>query len=282
MSSVRFLDRSPEPRLAWSLDKPNGPAAGKVLLFHGYADHSGRFDHVTRMWNERGLVVGRFDLRGHGRSEGARGHVMAVEEYVRDARDALGALEKEPAWTEAPGKPILFGHSLGALVASEVAFAMGGSIGGFACTSPFFGIKRPVSFIELAAAKAARRFWPTFRQSSGLSGTDMTHNPDVAKGYDKDPFHFGHVTVGWFFAVMEAQSKVLDRAGELVDPFFCIAAGDDRVVSTEAARLFYSRAGSHEKELDVRPGLFHELLNEPDWRDHASRLAERMLRWSAA
>src|ERR1700753_3971354 len=106
MSSVRFLSRPSEPRLAWSLDTPSGAAAGKVLLIHGYADHSGRFDHVTRVWTDRGFAVGRFDLRGHGRSEGPRGHVMNVGEYARDALDVLAALEGEAAWVGAPGKHV--------------------------------------------------------------------------------------------------------------------------------------------------------------------------------
>src|SRR5262245_23118287 len=109
MSSVHFLDRPGEPRLAWWLDAPAGKVAGKVLLIHGYADHSARFDHVAKVWNDYGLVVARFDLRGHGLSDGPRGHVAKVSDYVRDAQGVLGALSQEPAWAGAPGRPALFG-----------------------------------------------------------------------------------------------------------------------------------------------------------------------------
>ena len=49
--------------------------------------------------------------------------------------------------------------------------------------------------------------------------------------------------------------------------------------SPSVIRRFFDLVGSVEKELEVREGLFHEVLNEPDWRDHSEKLATRMLRW---
>ncbi|HVW26281.1 MAG TPA: lysophospholipase [Polyangiaceae bacterium] len=282
MSSLRFLDRPDQPRLAWRLDVPSGAPSGRVLLIHGYADHLGRFDHVAMYWTERGLAVARLDLRGHGQSEGSRGHVMSIAEYVGDVQGVLSALEREPAWTAIPSRPILFGHSLGALIAAEVALEVGDGIAGFASTSPFFAVKQRVHPIEYNAGKIAQKVFPKLRQSSRLHGTDMTHDPRAAASYDRDEYHFGHITMGFFFAALEAQNDVLERARAIRQPLFCIAAGEDRVVDVEATKRFFERAGSSEKELDVRPGLFHEILNETDWRDHAGRLADRMRRWSAA
>ncbi|HEX4337047.1 MAG TPA: alpha/beta hydrolase [Polyangiaceae bacterium] len=282
MSSVQFLDRPGEPRLAWCIDAPPTAPVGRVILIHGYADHSARFEHVVKAWNERGLTVARLDLRGHGHSGGARGHVMHVDEYVGDVRAVLGALASNPEWTRVRPRPIVFGHSMGGLVATELALVAGTELAGVACTSPFFGPKRRVSALELGAGKLALRAFPKLRQSSGLSGSDMTHDEKVVQSYDRDPYHFNHVTIGWFFAMLESQKRVLERASALQGPLFCIAAGDDRVVSNRATEQFFERAGCREKELDVSPSSFHELLNEPDWRHHAGRLAERMLRWSAA
>ena len=109
----------------------------------------------------------------------------------------------------------------------------------------------------------------------------MTHDAELAKSYDTDPLHFGHITLGWFAAVTAAQASLFRDAFALSVPIFCIAAGDDRAASVDATRRFFEIVGSRERELDVRPGLFHEVLNEPDWALHAERFAEHMLRFAS-
>jgi alpha-beta hydrolase superfamily lysophospholipase len=279
--SFRYLERSGEPRIAWRLDVPNEPARGRVLMVHGYADHSARFTHVAEAWTKRGLAVARLDLRGHGESEGPRGHVSAFSDYVSDVRALFDLLQTEPGWTGGT-KPVLFGHSMGALIASHSALVLGDRISGLALTSPFIGVARTVPPAQVALGRVLARFVPGLRQPSGLKGSDCTRNTEIAARYDEDPLRFKHVTIGWFNAISQAQRDLLSRAPELRTRLFCVAAGDDRVVSLEATRRFFALAGSTEKELDVRDGLYHEVLNEPEWEPIAARLAERMLAWSSS
>jgi alpha-beta hydrolase superfamily lysophospholipase len=281
MTETRAFERPGQPRLSFRIDAPSGPASGRVLMIHGYAEHSARFDHVVSIWRERGLCVARFDLRGHGRSDGARGHVARFSDYVDDVTALFTKLDGSPEWT-GTRPPVLFGHSLGGLIASHSALALGPRVSGLALTSPFFGVAKPPLLIQRVLAPILARVAPTLKQPSGLLGRDLTHDEDIVKAYDSDPLHFNHVTVGWFDEVSRAQADLMERASTLTTPCFCIAAGDDRAVSVAATQRFFQLIGSAEKELDVRPGLFHEVLNEPDYRDHAGRLADRMLRWSKA
>jgi alpha-beta hydrolase superfamily lysophospholipase len=281
MTSMRAFERPGEPRLSFRIDSPEGPKLGRVLLIHGYADHSARFDRIVDIWRQCGLTVARFDLRGHGHSDGLRGHVAQFSDYVRDVSDLLRKLESFPEWLGVR-PPVLFGHSLGGLIASHSALALGPLVSGLALTSPFFGVAKPPLAIQRALAPIVARLAPTLRQPSGLKGRDMTHDENIVKAYDSDPLRFSHVTVGWFNEVSRAQADLMERARTLTAPCFCIAAGDDRAVSVAATRRFFDLLGSADKELDVRPGLFHEVLNEPEFRDHAGRLADRMLNWTKA
>ncbi|HVU03093.1 MAG TPA: lysophospholipase [Polyangiaceae bacterium] len=273
--------RGGQPRLAYRVETPQGAPVGRVLMVHGYAEHSARYDHVVPLWLERGLVVARFDLRGHGRSDGPQGHVDAFEDYVRDVRDLLRHLEGDPSFRH-PRPPVLFGHSLGGLIASFAAAELGSGVAGLALTSPFFGIAKPPPKLQAALGRLVAKVAPGLRQPSGLSGQDMTHDQARVQAYDADPLGFHHVTVGWFVAVTAAQERASERASRIHVPFFCIAGGDDRVVSLPATRRFVDALGSPDRELDVRPGLFHEVLNEPDYRDHAGRLGDHMVSWSRA
>lgn len=280
---MQFLDRIGRPRLAYRVDAAKGECRGRVVLIHGYADHSARFDHVVQDWNERGLTVARFDLTGHGESGGPRGHVTAFDDYLADVRDTLAALRKEQAWSAPSGenrRPVLFGHSMGALIAMHTALLLGDDVAGSALTSPFLGTATKVPAFQVALGKIGSRVAPGLRQPSGLKGADMCHDPAVVARYDTDSLRFNHITVGWFVAIARAQEELIARAPALRVPVYCIAAGDDRVVSLEATRRLFERIGSAQKELDVRDGMFHEVLNEPEWRDESRKLAEHMLLWS--
>jgi len=280
MDKPKFLERAGEPRLAYRVHAPTSAKKGRVFMVHGYAEHSARYDKVVDLFNEHGLAVARFDLRGHGNSEGPRGHVAEFDDYVRDVYALLKALDDEPAFREGP-PPVLFGHSLGGLIATHAALSLNKLLSGLALSSPFYGLALAVPKVQLVLGKLVAKLAPTLKQPSGLKGTDLTHDAALAATYDQDPLHFDHVTVGWFDQVGRAQDRVRDRAPRLELPVFCIAAGEDRVVAVEETRRVFSAFRSKDKELDVRAGLFHEILNEPDWRDHAIRFAERAVRWSS-
>jgi alpha-beta hydrolase superfamily lysophospholipase len=281
---MQFLERRGRYRLGFRVDPAKGAARGRVLLIHGYADHAARFDHVAQDWNERGLTVARFDLTGHGTSGGPRGHIAEFDDYLADVRDVLAALAKEPSWNGTDGAPkklVLFGHSMGALIALHTALLLGSDVAGVAATSPFLAPAKKVPAFQIALGRLVSRFAPGLRQPSGLRGEDMCHDAAVVARYDTDQLRFNHVTVGWFVAISRAQEELFARVPALRAPVYCIAAGDDRVVSLDATRRLFERIGSPSKELEVRDALFHEVLNEPDWREHSRKLAERMLPWAS-
>src|SRR3990172_6074805 len=86
---------------------------GIVCLFHGLGEHSGRYTYVANRLTAAGYAVLAFDLRGHGRSDGKRGHVPSLDALHEDI-DHLIQLSAE----RFPDKPnFLYGHSLGGILA---------------------------------------------------------------------------------------------------------------------------------------------------------------------
>jgi alpha-beta hydrolase superfamily lysophospholipase len=94
------------------------PAADLVVVIaHGYAEHSGRYDHVARRLVDEGAVVYAPDHHAHGRSGGKRGHFDDLDVLVDD----LGTVVTH-ARGEHPGLPVaLVGHSMGGIVATRFA-----------------------------------------------------------------------------------------------------------------------------------------------------------------
>jgi pimeloyl-ACP methyl ester carboxylesterase len=106
----RTLDTTDPP-----LTVATGPAAGPpLLLLHGvvrrWQDFAPLLADLTTRWQVRAL-----DFRGHGQSGRAAGRYF-VADYVGDA---LACLRDGP-----PEPTVIYGHSLGALVAVAVAAEM--------------------------------------------------------------------------------------------------------------------------------------------------------------
>jgi alpha-beta hydrolase superfamily lysophospholipase len=253
-----------------------------VGILHGYADYGARYAQVMDAWAERGITSLAIDLRGHGCAEGRRGHCERFADYLDDAAELDAAVR-----AHAPGVPaVLFGHSFGGLIASSVAIAQSASSGNgsgglwkaLVLSSPFFGVAMEVPRIKIVAGRMMSRIFPSFAQSSGLHGNQMTHDEELARAYDADPLSFKTVTARWFTETSAAQDAAIAAAPKLRMPLYVVVGGADGVVSVPRARAFFDAVGSTDKTWDAREGLFHEVLNEPSaGRQIADRLAEWVL-----
>jgi alpha-beta hydrolase superfamily lysophospholipase len=244
-----------------------------VGLLHGYFEHGGRYAHVADAWAERGISTFALDLHGHGRSEGRRGHTYHFEEYLDDAAE-LARLVRERA-PDAPA--VLYGHSFGGLIAASVAIARPAPWRALVLTGPYFDVAKPVPLAKRLAGKIATRIAPTLAIPAGLSGKDVTHDAERARAYDEDPLVFPAATARWFSETQAAQSRALARAPSLTLPLLVVMGMADVVVSPARARAFFDAAGSTDKTWDGKEGLYHEVLNEPEWRGIADRIAEWIL-----
>ncbi len=54
-----------------------------IVIAHGLADHSGRYEHL-QSFARKGYLVYAYDHRGQGKSEGVRGHVSRFSQFYDD------------------------------------------------------------------------------------------------------------------------------------------------------------------------------------------------------
>src|SRR5436309_2950683 len=111
-------------RLAGVLQFPEDLKKGErrpaFMVLHGFGSNkdSGTMKTVASLLTSLGYIALRFDMRGCGESEGARGRVICLEQ-VEDTRSALGFLQQRNDVD--PGRIGVFGHSFGAAVAVYAA-----------------------------------------------------------------------------------------------------------------------------------------------------------------
>jgi alpha-beta hydrolase superfamily lysophospholipase len=262
------------PTLYFNTTIPEESPRLVVTLLHGYAEYGGRYRHVVDAWAERGIATVAIDLRGHGRAEGRRGACLHFSEYMDDV-DELLALTAE----RTPGLPrVLFGHSFGGLVAATAVLRDPSPWRALVLSSPFFGVAAPVPPAKLAVGKVISRWVPALGSPSGLSGKDCTHDPVRARAYDEDPLVFKNANSRWFTEAAAAQEAALDRAAAIQLPVFGFMGTADPIAKYARAKAFFDAIGSTDKTWTPHEGLYHETLNEIEWRPIADAAAEWMLR----
>ncbi|KAB2894998.1 MAG: alpha/beta hydrolase, partial [Kofleriaceae bacterium] len=84
-----------------------------VVIHHGLADHSARYNELAVRLVQDGYAVWAFDMRGHGRSAGPRISFDSIDVMLDDLDAFLRLVREQEA-----GRPLfLYGHSFGGLIA---------------------------------------------------------------------------------------------------------------------------------------------------------------------
>lgn len=262
------------PPLYFHAATPKGGAKAVLAMVPGYADHGARYAHVMGALAEHGIGAVAIDLRGHGRAGGERGFCERFSEFQDDVRELRRLAEDR-----AQGAPMfLFGHSFGGLVASSLVLENPKPWRGLVLSGPLFGLALEVPRLKVLAGKIASRLVPKFGLPTGIAGKDVTHDPAKARAYETDPLVFKNATARWFTETAAEQAHVLANATRLTLPLYVTMGAADPVASVAAAKRVFDAAGSADKTWDPREGLYHEVLNEPSWKE----IVEPMARWILA
>ncbi len=235
---------------------------GRVLLVHGYGEHQGRYLEVSERLTAEGVSVWTVDLRGHGRSEGLQGDLRAIGDYIADVESARAHAEAHSG----PGAPpfFLFGHSMGGLVCLCHVLEHPGCFAGLTLTSPFLAPAQRLPPGAVVIVRALARLAPRLRLWARIERDDVTRDEQKRKEHAADPLVFTGVRAAWAAATDRAQREIFARSHEVDLPLLLLLAGDDRVVDSGRAKALFDRLGSADKSLKEYPGLYHELLNEPE------------------
>ena len=92
------------PSLSYVVRRVESPKA-IIGIVPGYADHAARYEPIMDVWADLGIASVGIDLRGHGRSDGTRGHVAAFDEYIDDFRELgemMGRVARDAGNPESP------------------------------------------------------------------------------------------------------------------------------------------------------------------------------------
>lgn len=244
---------------------PIGPEAGSiaahgtVLIVHGLGEHAGRYARLAGWLNGRGHAVRSYDLYGHGRSSGGRGHLARETQHLEHLAEVAAAVRA----ADDAGPLTVLGHSLGGLIASS-AVARG------LLKPDRLVLSSPALAVDMAAWQRAvvgwlPRFAPGLTLGNGLQPRWLSHDEAVVAAYEADPLVHDRICARLGAFVAAEGARVIAEAPRWPVPTLLLYAGADRAVAPRGSDAFAAAAAGRAPVTAQRfPALFHEIFNERD------------------
>jgi acylglycerol lipase len=265
-----MIIRSSDGTLLFSRSFRAANPRGSLLVVHGLGEHSGRYQELVDHALKLRVSVHVFDLRGHGRSQGTRGHFESFTQLHEDMDAWIAHLvasgeisDKQPC--------LILGHSLGALialtfVARYVPQPLAPPISGLILSAPFLGMRwNPMRLIEAQLARKVPGFLSNIQVPCGIAPEDLSHSAEEVERYVNDPLVHGWITPAAFRAIEGALASLPRLIPHLSLPMLFLLSGKDKVVDTHAAQEFAAKltvAHPHRVEVKLFHGFFHEPMHE--------------------
>ena len=230
-----------------------------VCLVHGVGEHSARYAHVAEAFGKEGYAFFAMDLRGHGRSGGARGHVSSSEDFLRDIDLLL-----EQAHARYPGLPlILYGHSLGGILVLYYGLKRKPDVKGVIATSSGLRTAIEQQPAKIMAARVLGSLLPSVAIPSGLETDAISRDVKVVQAYKTDPLVHDKISLGFGKIMLGVVQWTLEHAAEFSLPLLLLHGKQDRIAfpvgSTEVANALPGKS-----TLMMWDEAYHELHNEPE------------------
>lgn len=259
-NGVRLFIRDHRPLGTWSTT---------LVSVHGLGEHGGRYEHFSEWLVQHGFRVIIGDLRGHGRSAGTRTHVLTFDEYPADLGLIWRHFQLEKSST------VLFGHSMGGLIAVRAVQSGLVDPAALVLTSPLLGLKLRVNPLKRLLGKLLVRFLPETRFRNGLDPSNMTRDPRFAEERRNDPLIVRTVTASWFFAMQRAIVQAHRDVARITIPILAFRGMADETTDGDVLSTWLSRTNSPIRDLVSLPTHVHEVFHESDWKESM----ERMTQW---
>ncbi len=238
----------------WLVDK----AKAVVVIVHGLGEHSGRYENLLKSLSGKKLSVFAIDHRGHGKSDGKRGHIDSFMDYVYDLKLFVEFIKEENR-----GLPvILIGHSMGGVIAARYAMTYPDDPSLLVISSPGLAATIKVPDWKTGVARFFSSRVASLSFSNGLKAEYISHDPEVVRAYEDDPLVHDRVSARWVVEFLRAIEECMANAKNIRKPILLIHGKDDNIADYRATEEFFNSVSSANKKLYLYEGLYHETMNE--------------------
>ncbi|MDR3576300.1 MAG: lysophospholipase [Anaerolineaceae bacterium] len=266
-----FWQSSDGLKLFGQIWEPEHKVKAVVALVHGLGEHSGRYQHVAEFLTQQNYSLAGFDLRGHGRSEGIRGHAASYQAIMDDIEHFLKEVKKRY-----PGIPcFLYGHSLGGNLVLYFELDRHPKINGIIATSPGLGTAFAIPKTKLFFGKILYSVWPSLQMDNGLDTKALSHDPKIEQAYTHDPLVHHKISARLGLDLINSGEWIVKHAAEFSLPLLLMQGSADRIVNPQITSLFAEKVPANLITFKFMENYRHELHND----EGKEEVFQLMLSW---
>jgi alpha-beta hydrolase superfamily lysophospholipase len=296
-SAINRLESPTGATLAYRYEPATGTPRGILMICHGLVEHAGRYRRFAEVMSKQGFEVYAHDHRGHGRTKADEAPIGrfawkdGVTKVIADVM-AMRTLVAE----RHPGLPIiLFGHSMGGLIALNTAVSNPGSFDALSIwnsnlnTGVMGRLAQVVLRIEkmlkgsdvpsTILPKATFRIWNSKMPEKRTTADWLSHDKAAVDAYVNDPLCQFEASVSLWQDVFEMSyrgPKLISRLPKTL-PILLVSGNEDAATNNGREIVWLAqqfRAAGFSNVTDhIYPGMRHETLNEIGWEVPAADFA---------
>lgn len=254
---------------AWA--SPEKLAKGVVYLFHDLGEHTGRYDSLEKILAQAGYHLAGFDLRGHGLSQGPRGHAPSLSHLLADCQLFITETAR---YFRADLPRFLFGHGMGGNLVIHNGLQHPEDISGAIVTSPALKLARFQHKTRITLIRILASTLPQLTLTRRLETVALSQNPAIVKAYQDDVFNHDKFSARMGWILHESGLTALESAARWSLPLLLMHGTDDCISSFESSQNFAMQAGN-QVEFVPWNGFYHDLLNDFG----SDQVIKRMITW---
>ncbi len=231
-----------------------------VLLVHGLAEHSSRYEHVAKYLTTNRVAIATFDLRGHGQSDGERIYVNSFDEYLQD----LDIFFKQVK-TRSAGLPLfIYGHSMGATISTLYVIDYNPECKGLVLSGVTVKFGQDVSPALIKIGAILGKYAPRMKTTK-LDENSISRDPQIVKQYNADPLNYrGKIPARTGWELLQAMRRIEHQMSAITQPILIMHGSADKLSNPESSQELYEGVRSADKTLKIYDGFYHEIHNDPE------------------
>ena len=236
---------------------PKQKAKKCILVIHGLGEHSGRYEDFGLNLIKKNIGIYSFDLPGHGKSDGKKGHIKKFSEFLNATEQSLIHIRRNHL--DCP--IILFGHSLGGLIALNFLIDRESrEIESAIISSPWIKLAIEVPKYLLNIQKVFKNIFPSLTLNNRINPSDLSKDHTIINKYINDRKVHDRISLKLYSEVMDSIKVVKEKSNKIKIKTLIYHGKNDRLISYLGSDEISKKISN--TEFYLLNNVFHEPHND--------------------